>query len=153
MRYSDLISGIFWLSIGLLFSIWSTYYPIGSLTEPGPSFLPLGLGLILIFLSFIFLLRQAKKSFLHQQKVPFFPVPGGSKKVTYTVLILILATFSFEKFGYLLTVFFLIIFLMLGAEFKSWKRIVLASFFTTLGVYLVFVLLLEQPLPRGLLRF
>jgi len=153
MKYSDLISGIFWLVIGFLFTIWSTHYQIGNLIRPGSGLLPLCLGVLLIFLSLIFLLGQAKKSFVDKGKVRFFPTPGGWKKVAYTVLILILATFTFEKLGYLLTVFLLIIFLMLGAEFKSWKRILLASFFTSLGVYLVFVLLLEQPLPRGFLRF
>ncbi|OGP62440.1 MAG: hypothetical protein A2169_07550 [Deltaproteobacteria bacterium RBG_13_47_9] len=153
MKYSDLISGIFWLVIGLLFTIWSTHYQIGNLMRPGSGLLPLGLGILLILLSLIFLLGQAKKSFLENVKEPFFTKPGGWRKVAYAVLILILATFTFEKLGYLLTIFLLIVFLMLGAEFKSWKRIILAAFFTALGIYLVFVLLLEQPLPRGLLRY
>lgn len=153
MKYSDLISGIFWLVLGLLISIWSTKYKIGSLVQPGPGFLPLALGLLLIFLSLIILIGQARKSFLDKEKVAFLSTPGGWKKVAYAVLILLLATFSFEKIGYLLTVFLLIVFLMLGAEFRSWKRALLTAFLTTLGVYLVFVLLLEQPLPRGLLRF
>jgi len=153
MKYFDLISGIFWLVVGLLFTIWSTRYNIGNMIRPGPGLLPLGLGVLLIFLSLILLLGQAKKSLLDKQKVAFFSTPGGWKKVAYAVLILVLAAFSFEKLGYLLTVFLLIVFLMLGAEFKSWKRIFLVAFFTALGVYLVFVLLLEQPLPRGFLRF
>jgi len=45
----------------------------------------------------------------------------------------------------------MILLLMKGAEWQSWKRILLTAFLTTLGVYIVFVLLLEQPLPRGFL--
>ena len=41
--------------------------------------------------------------------------------------------------------------LMAGAGLQSWKRILLVAFFSALGVYLVFVLLLQQPLPRGFL--
>ncbi len=153
MKYSDLISGIFWLVVGLVFTIWSTRYQIGSMVRPGPGLLPLGLGIFLIFLSLVFLLGQARKSFFDLQRASSFSAPGGARKVAYAVLIMILATFSFEKLGYLLTVFLLIVFLMLGTEFKSWKRIILSAFFTALGIYLVFVLLLEQPLPRGFLRF
>lgn len=152
MKYSDLISGIFWLVLGLLFSILSTRYQIGSLTKPGPGFLPLGLGVLLIFFSLILLLGQTKKFSLAKETVPSFFAPGGWKKVAYTVSILLLATFLFEKMGYLLTVFLFIVFLMLQAELKSWKKIFLIALCTTLCIYLIFVLWLEQPLPRGFLR-
>lgn len=64
---------------------------------------------------------------------------------------LLLAIFFFEKIGYLFTFFLLIIFLTRGTGPQSWRKILLIAFLSTLGVYLVFVLLLEQPLPRGLL--
>lgn len=151
MKYSDLISGIFWLVTGLLLSIWSTSYKIGSILNPGPSFLPLALGLLLVLFSLI-LLGQAKKSSHNKKKVPSSFLPGGWKKICYTVLILLLATFLFETIGYLLTVFFLIVFLMMSeAELKSWKKIFITALLTGLGIYIVFVLLLKQPLPRGFL--
>jgi hypothetical protein len=56
-----------------------------------------------------------------------------------------------EKVGYLLTFFFLSMFLMIIAGLKSWKQIALVAFFTALGVYIFFVLLLKQPLPTGFL--
>jgi len=42
-------------------------------------------------------------------------------------------TFSFEKFGYLLTVFLLIFFLMLGGRFKKLGTNPFSLFFTSLG--------------------
>jgi hypothetical protein len=153
MIYSHFIGGIFWLVFGFLLSIWSTNYHIGSLLNPGPGFLPLALGLILILLSFILLfLGLAKKPSIVKETVQLSFLPGGWKKVAYTVLILLFATFLFEPIGYLITIFLFIVFLMLGAEFKSWKKIIITALLTALGVYLVFVLFLEQPLPRGLLR-
>jgi putative tricarboxylic transport membrane protein len=149
-KYTDLISGIFWFGIGLLLSIWSTRYQIGSLIQPGPGFLSLVLGLLLILLSFI-LLARAIKSFRIPQEAPASSLFGGWKKVAYTVLILVLGAFFFETIGYLLTFFFLVMLLMKGAGSESWKRTLLVAFLSALGVYLVFVLLLEQPFPRGLL--
>lgn len=151
MKYSDLISGIFWFVFGLLLSIWSTFYRIGSIKEPGPGFLPLGVGLLLILFSIILLGQACKSSLLKEAGPPLFSL-GGWKKVAYSILIVLVATLFFERMGYLLTVFLLIFFLMLGDEPKSWKRNLFIAFLTTVGVYLIFVLLLEQPLPRGFLR-
>ena len=152
MKHRDAVSGLFWLVIGLGLSIWSlTSYEVGRLTQPGPGYLPLALGIILILLSLILLVGQMKKASGTRQAVVSAPHSGGWKKVVYTVLLLIVAAFFFEEVGYLLTFFFLILLLMKGAEPQSWKRILLTALLTTLGVYIVFVLLLEQPLPRGFL--
>ena len=149
-KYTDLISGLFWLGIGLLLSIWSTRYQIGSLIQPGPGFLPLALGLLLILLSLILVGKGITSSRI-VQTVPTPSLFGGWKKIVYTVLILTLGAFFFERVGYLLTFFLLIILLMRGAGSQNWKKAFLVAFCSALGVYLVFVLLLEQQLPRGLL--
>jgi hypothetical protein len=151
MKHRDLISGIFWLAVGMILSLWSTRYPIGSLVEPGPGFLPLGLGILLILLSLIVLFGTRKSSPTAKGPSPS-SAGGGWKKVAYTVLVLVLAAFFFEKVGYLITFFLLVMLLMAGAGRQSWKRILLVALLSAAGVYLVFVLLLEQPLPRGILR-
>lgn len=152
MKYPNLTSGIFWLFVGILFSIWATTYHIGSVTQPGAGFLPLILGILLILFSLI-ILGQGWKAYIAKEKGASPSLLAGWKKIVYTILILLFATFSFEKIGYLITVFLFIFFLMLQTEFRSPKKMLLTSFFTALGVYLIFILLLEQPFPRGLLRF
>ena len=151
MKYSDLISGIFWLTVGLLLSLWSIRYQIGNLINPGSGFFPFLLGILLIFLSLVLLIGQTKKLSLPTETISYSTPWVGSKKVAYTSLILLLATFLFEKIGYLLTIFLLIIFLMYGAGSRGWKTILFIAFFSAMGVYLVFVLLLKQLYPLGLL--
>jgi hypothetical protein len=151
MKHRDLISGLFWLAIGMILSIWSTRYPIGGFTEPGPGFLPLGLGILLILLS-LFVLLGAKKSSPGARAPSSSSAGGGWKRVAFTVLVLVVTAFFFEKVGYLITFFLLIMLLMAGAGGQSWKRILLVALFSAVGIYLIFVLLLEQPLPRGILR-
>lgn len=150
MKFSDLTGGIFGLVIGLLLSIWSMSYKIGSFVQPGPGLYPLVLGMLLIFFSIIFLIQGIRSS-AAMRKMSLFPISGGWKKVAYTVLILLLATFFYETIGYLLTFFLFMMLLMKGAGSQTWKRALLVAFFSALGVYLVFVLLLRQPLPRGFL--
>ncbi len=148
MKYRDLIGGLFWLGVGILFTIWSTRYPGGSLRQPGPGFLPTVLGLLLVLLS-LMLLAKAIRAFAGAQKIPPSSPFRDWRKVSFTVLILVIGLFSFETIGHLLTFFLLIVFLMRGAERQSWRKILLVAFCSAMGVYLVFVLLLKQPLPQG----
>jgi len=152
MRRRDIVSGLFWLSIGIGLSVWTlTSYEIGRLTQPGTGYLPLWLGILLILLSLILLVAQIKKSPGARQAVPPPARSGGWKKAVYTILVLIVAAFFFERVGYLLTFFCLIVLLMKGVEPQSWKRILLTALLTSVGVYVVFILLLEVQLPRGFL--
>lgn len=150
MKYSEIIGGIFWLLFGILFAILATGYPIGSVTQPGPGFLPLGVGLLLIFFSLV-ILGQGLKSLKNLPAVVPFSKPGGLKKVAHIVLLLLVLGFLFEEVGLLVTVFLLLALSMLVAELKSWKKIVFMALVTALGVYILFVLLLSQQLPRGFL--
>jgi hypothetical protein len=150
MKYPNLISGLFWLALGLLLSIWSLSYPIGGVSQPGPGFSPLASGILLILFSLV-LLARARKPSPTEKEGPSTYSPGGWKKVVYIVLILLLTTFLFEKMGYLLTIFLLVFLSLSAGDFKSWKKIFLITLFTLLGFYVLFVRLLEQPFPRGLL--
>jgi hypothetical protein len=152
VKRRDTASGLFWLFIGLGLAIWTLRsYEIGRLTQPGPGYLPLALGIILILLSLILLAAQMKKTPSSGQAVLPAVHAGGWKKIVYTVLVLMAAAFFFEQVGYLLTFFFLMVLLMKAGERESWKRILLTAFLTTVCVYVVFVLLLQEQLPRGIL--
>jgi len=149
MKHADVISGVFWLALGILVTLWSASYQVGNILDPGPGFYPLGLGLLMVLFSLIQLAGQARRSSTHAEEIPRLFAPGGWAKIGYTVVILLLATFLFEVIGYLVTIFFFLVFLMLGQELRSWKKVLFIAILTTLGVYVVFVRLLEQPLPRG----
>jgi putative tricarboxylic transport membrane protein len=145
MKYPKEIRGIVWLIIGILFCLWSIHsYKIGSLTKPGAGFFPFFLSILMILLSLILLKQHPKSSPL---------TFGGLKKVTFTILILLIGALFFERVGYLITIFLSIILLMGGVEPRGWKRILSVAFLSTLAIYIVFVLLLGQPLPRGFMKF
>lgn len=151
MKYSEIIGGIFWLIFGSIVTVLATGYQIGSVTQPGPGFLPLGVGLLLIFFSLV-ILTQGLNSLKNIEQVVPFSKPGGLKKVAYIASILLVLAFLFEEVGFLITVFLLIALSMLVAELKSWKKIIFMALVTTVGIYILFVLLLSQQLPRGFLR-
>ena len=148
MKCTDLVSGLFWLMIGLLLSVWALTYQIGSFIQPGPGFLPLGLGLLLIFLSSILLLVQGKKASPVKQREPSSLFTGW-RRLAYTVLVLLVTIFLFEQIGYLFTVFLLVFFSMLVTGPRNWRTPLIVALCSALGIYVVFVLLLKQELPRG----
>ncbi|MFB3885446.1 MAG: tripartite tricarboxylate transporter TctB family protein [Thermodesulfobacteriota bacterium] len=151
-KYRDLVSGIFWFSLGMTFSIWSLFYRVGSFLSPGPGLLPFILGILLIVFSLVLVVRGLK-AYRSKKAISSSSVPGKWNQVVYTIFIMFFAAFSFEKIGYLLTVFLLIVFLMLWTEWRSIKKVLLTAFLSALGVHMVFVLLLKQPFPLGILRF
>jgi membrane-associated HD superfamily phosphohydrolase len=148
MKCTDLVSGLFWLIIGLLLSFWSLTYQIGSFIQPGPGFLPLGLGLLLIFLSCILLLVHEKKVSPIGQK-GLSSLFSGWRRLVYTVLVLLVTIFLFEQIGSLFTVFLLVFFSMLVTEPRNWRTSLIVALLSALGIYMVFILLLKQELPRG----
>lgn len=152
MERKDLISGIFWLVLGILFTFWSSSYQIGSFAEPGPGLLPLMLGILLILFSLI-LVARGVRAYRSPQTELALSLPGSWKRIAYTLVVLVVATVSFEKVGYLLTIFLFMVLLMLWTEWRNMKKVLLTAVLTTLAVYLVFILLLKQPFPAGLLRF
>lgn len=152
MKCADLVSGIFWLIIGLLLSIWSISYEIGTFKEPGSGFFPLGAGLLLILFSIILLVQllvQGKKSSSISPKGLPLSLRSGWGKAAYTVFILLLSTFLFERIGYLVTIFLLVFFSIRVTGSRTWGKTLLLALLSTLGVYLIFVLLLKQQLPRS----
>jgi len=148
---SNLVSGIFWFVVGIGLCIWSSFYEIGSIGQPGPGFLPMGLGALIAVFALVLIAAAVREKGDKGEPIPVFS--SRWKAVLMTLAALFLAALFFEKIGYLLTFLFLSIFLMILGGLRSWKRIAAISFCTALGVYLCFVLLLKQPLPVGILRF
>lgn len=148
-HHEDFISGIFWLIIGVGLSFWSTAYKIGTITKPGSGFLPLVLGLIIIISSIILIVKTGKSSAVG--KGLSLSLTEGKKKVLLTVATLLLTIVLFERIGYLPSLFLFMLSLLRVVGLKSWNLVLLFALFTILGVQVVFVLLLHQPLPLSFL--
>ena len=142
----DLISGFFWLCTGILLSLWSLAYKAGTFREPGPGLLPLLLGGLVTLLS-LALIGSAMRTKTARGSGPLLEKGWG--RAAATVLVMLAAAVFFEKIGYLLTFFFLSLVLMVIGGLRGWKKILLIAVLVTAGIYVCFVLLLKQPLPRG----
>ena len=66
---------------------------------------------------------------------------------------MIVSGIVFMRLGFILTVFFLILFLMRTIEPQKWRVSVFYAAISALSTFVVFKVLLQTPLPEGLLGF
>ena len=146
------IAGLFFLSVGIFFALYARTVEIGTLTEPGPGFLPFFGGLTLIAMSMALLIQNfiKKKTELRSS---FFPEKESWKRVVWVILSLIAYNFVFTYLGFTITTFFFI-----GSLYKfifpqSLKKAFVVAFLCALGARLLFINFLETQLPKGFLGF
>lgn len=155
MKKRDRVMAIFWILLGLMISIWSATFPFGKLKAPGPALLPLALGLILILLGGILFFQAIirKGGTSPEALSPFIPVGAAFMRVAFTLGGLLLSIAFLEHLGFILTTFFLILFLMRAIEPQKWKLAVFYALVSALGSFILFQVFLKTPLPRGFLGF
>ncbi len=149
MRQREITSSLFWLVIGLILTIWSATYPIGEVSQPGTGFLPLGLGILLIIFAGVLLIRAVRSS--AGERVSVRLIPKRWLNLSITMVVLLAAVFLFESIGYMITFFSIALVLPLLAGQITFKRSFIFAVCSAAGVYIIFVWLLKQPLPTGIL--
>lgn len=155
MKQRDTVMAIFWILLGLMISIWSATFPFGELKSPGPALLPLALGLILILLGGILFFQAIirKGGTSPTALPPIIPVGAAFKRVVFTLGGLLLSFIFLEHLGFILTTFFLILFLMRAIDPQKWKLALFYALVSALGSFVLFQVLLKTQLPRGFLGF
>jgi len=140
---SDQLSGLMLLALALYVGWESRVYPLGSLQEPGPGYLPL---LLAVFLGATGLLI-ALWGFRSE------PIAAMQwKEAGRAVVILVacaVATFALERLGYRLTVLALLIFFLGVVERRRPLPVALVAIGFSLASFYIVGDLLRVPLPRS----
>ena len=148
MNKSGIVSSLVLLTLSGFLLLETRSLPIGSLRAPQVGFMPLLLGLLLAFLSLVMLGQSltAPKDRPHPERM----TRAAWKKTALALGALFAFAFVFEHLGYILTTFFLIVFLMKAVQpHKWWVALTIASLSSSI-TYAVFTLL-GTLLPRGFL--
>ena len=133
------------LALFALIVLWeSRRLPLGSLSNPGPAYMPVGLALLL-------LVGGAAIAALGSAAAPLSSL-GFRTEWRHTVAIFAACAFcalGLERLGYRLTIFVALLFLLFVVERKGpVASLVFAAAFAA-GTFLLFDTLLRVPLPRG----
>ncbi len=137
----------------ILFAVFigfeSRKYPLGTIDNPGPGFLPLLLGVAMAVMAIALTVRVWKNGTTKIHR-PFWPEKGGLSKVSLTFVVILLFTALLEITGYMMNIFFLFLILLRPIGRQKWIWSISISLGATLVSYLLFDKWLMIPLPRGI---
>ena len=140
---SDQVSGLMLLALALYAGWENRVYPLGTLQEPGPGYLPL---LLVIFLGATGLLI----ALWGNRSAPVADIPWTEVKRALVILVACaVATFALERIGYRLTVLALLIFFLGVVERRRPLPVALVAVGFSLASFYVVGVLLRVPLPRS----
>jgi hypothetical protein len=127
-----------------LFAMWEDRaFPLGSLTKPGPGYMPMVLAIILAAMAILVILAGGRS--------PALATLNWAEK-KHALAILAGCTFTamaLERLGYRLTMFLLVGLLLWVVERKRPAVTVAMALGLSLGTFYVFSTLLRVPLPLG----
>jgi putative tricarboxylic transport membrane protein len=148
MRRANLISAVTLLGLALATLLEVSKLPFGRLNAPQAGFFPLILALLLAVCSLVLLAQSIggpKEKSAASQGAAIW------KKIVLALAALAVFGVLFESLGYIISTFLFIAFLLRAVERQKWSLVVVVAFLTSLTTYLVFGLLLNTPLPGGIL--
>ena len=140
---SDQFSGLMLLALALYVGWENRAYPVGTLAEPGPGYLPLLLAIFLGAMGLLIALWGVRSAPLAAMRWTEAP---------RAVVILVacgVATLALERIGYRLTMIALLIFFLGVLERKRPLRVALVALGFSLISYALFATWLRVPLPLG----
>jgi hypothetical protein len=139
----DQISGVVFVLIALLLAWENRAYPLGSLSEPGPGYMPLMLAIALGAFGLLVALRGGAS--------PLFNTIDWTEGKRGIVLLIAcgVGVFVLERIGYRLTMIAMLVFMLGVVERKRPLPTVLVSFGFAFISYFVFATLLKVQLPLG----
>jgi putative tricarboxylic transport membrane protein len=131
-------------------SVLSLGMPIGGFRMAGTGLFPLCLGILLMVLAGLFLLKlfyQERKR--TEKKEQAAGIPASTRQIILFLGVMVLATLLFNRFGYPLVSFLLMVALLRVLGMKRWAFNLFLSFMTATASYFLFVQWLRIPLPKG----
>ena len=156
----DLIGAGLLVALGVAFAIGGTRYGVfGEGSRIGPGFMPLVAGALLV----VFGAMIGVEAALHRGRVPSRRVQnmerggvegeeeGGGRTVAVAFGLMLVTVLLIPLLGFLLSFGLLILALVTFVEKEGWLRGILLSASAIAVTWLTFVVLLEIPLPPGIL--
>jgi len=146
------IAAIFFLIVGVFFTLYARSVEIGSWNEPGPGFLPFWAGSTLVAMAVALLLGSYTRK-AWAARPSFFPQADSWKRVLATFLALIAYNLLLTSLGFTLTTFVFLAFLVKFIFPQTWRRTLMVAFLGSALARLLFINFLETQLPKGFLGF
>ena len=151
MKNNEQRSSVFWIAVGLAIALYSKKYGLGTLSSPGPGFVPFLSGLAIALLALVVFFQQRHRK--GKESLKDLWVQRKWPTVLLVMGVLVLYTIFLRTLGFLLTTFLLLAFLYRAMEPLSWGKVFFGAIIGALGSYAIFQLWLQAQLPEGIFGF
>ena len=150
---AERVSSLFWLVIGVAASYGGYDLGLGSAGEPGSGFLTFVAGMFVTLMALIIHIKSYRDK--PEDQVRLVVLWQGVKwQRTIRIILLIIAfILVFEKIGFLICSFALLVIIMRWLEGLNWKTSLLIPSITVLVTYVLFTIILKTSLPSGVFGF
>ncbi|HUL38292.1 MAG TPA: tripartite tricarboxylate transporter TctB family protein [Thermodesulfobacteriota bacterium] len=150
MNKDEIVVGIVIFLFGVITALLSLRMPVGTFRMAGTGMFPLFLGILLMILSGGFILKiflQGKKEQVKKE----VSIESSESPIQLVLFLgtMVLATAFFNRLGYPLVSFLLLVALLRILGIKRWGQNILISVVTAAGSYFLFVKWLDIPMPKG----
>ncbi len=144
----EIVGGLFWMVFAVAYFIGSIQQGLFKNGLPSSGFLPFLCSLALIIMSAIIISHGIiKKNALVDEAEPFTRI--GLVRVGVALGALVLYALLLEHIGFAVATFLFMVVTLRIMEPKSWKFTVGVSFIVALISFLLFIVILEVPLPKS----
>lgn len=140
---SDQVSGLILLALALYVGWLNREFPVGTLAEPGPGYVPLLLAIGLGVIGLLIAVFGSRSVALSGMAWP------EATRALVIMAACVAATFALERIGYRITVAALLVFFFGVVERKLWWMAATVAVVFSLASHYVVGVLLKVPLPRG----
>lgn len=140
---NDQLSGLMLVALALLIAWLNLAYPLGSLSEPGPGYMPLALALFLGAVGLAIALRGGASPLLHA--VSWIEAPRAALIAAACAF----GALALERVGYRITMMALLVFFLGAVERKGPLAVAAVAIGFSFATYFVFSTMLRVPLPGG----
>jgi putative tricarboxylic transport membrane protein len=153
MHRRDIISGLFFLIVGVFFIINAGCLDLGTFSDPGPGLIPLIPGILLSVLSAVLVFKSYKSMKFQRQTGGRAAGPAGSLKwppvVIITLSTMLVFALVLESLGFVVSSFLMMLFLFKFIGNNTWIRSVLGAVLSVGSCYLIFEVWLSVQFPMG----
>jgi hypothetical protein len=144
---ADHVAGAFFVAVGVFVIALSGDLPVGRLSMPGAGFMPLLLaGFIILFGASLFWRSRESKGF---SEIAW----DDGKHAAAVIVITTIAVGLYATLGFIVTMILMMMALLVAIERRNILLAGLYSIAVTVATYLVFVHVLQSPLPTGILGY
>jgi len=143
----DYVTGAALALAGMLIAWQAWQYPIGSLAEPGPGYLPFALGIALGVFGALIAAGGGRSPAFRWERF------SDGLKGLAILAGLAFAALALERLGYRITIAVLLLYYLGVVERRPWITTFVLTVVVALGSHYLFARLLRVPLPIGMFGF